>query len=259
MSTRNRRISEGLRHVPGFALIAGLLIFCFIARASSQTAGRDSKVQPLSESETIQRIDAAVAFRTAHISGYSVKELYSIYRNGGVDPAAQVTVRTVYTRGAGKDYTPIAATGSSMLRNIVIEKILANEKEMARAENREKVAITSSNYEMHLQPGKVVMNGRECVVVTLKARHKMSYLLNGKGWFDAADFTLVHLEGSPAQSVSVFAGETAGRRDYDRIDGFSMAKFAELHSHSFLFGDTVLKIDYSEYKIDADSTSPRNP
>jgi len=236
------------------ALIAGLLSFFCAAPVLSQS---DSHL--LTEAEAIQRIDNAVNFRTTHISGYSVKELYSIYRNGDAKPAAQVTVKTVYTRGTGKDYTPISATGSSMLRNIVIDKILANEKEMARAENREKVAITSANYEMHPEPGKTTMNGRECVIVTLKARHKMSYLLNGKGWFDAADFTLVHLEGAPAQSVSIFAGDTKGRRDYDHIEGFSMASYAELHSHSFLFGDTILKIDYSEYKIDLDPNASKTP
>jgi hypothetical protein len=145
-----------------------------------------------------------------------------------------------------------------MLRSIVIDKVLANEKEMARAENREKVAITSANYEMHLLPGKTIQNGRECVIMTLKARRKQTYLLNGKGWFDASDFTLVHLEGSPAQSVSIFAGDMAGKRDYDRIDGFSMAQHAELHSHSFLFGDTVMKIDYSEYKLDLEPSSSNN-
>jgi hypothetical protein len=242
--------------VTGLALIVAACSLLLIAQASSQTAKPISDSHSLSEAEVIQRIDGAVSFRTSHISGYSVKELYSIYRNGDPSPAAQVTVKTIYNRTSGKEYTPVSQTGSSMLRNIVIEKILANEKEMARTENHDKVAITSANYEMHLLPGKVTINGRDCVVVTLKARRKLSYLLNGKGWFDAGDYTLVHLEGSPAQSVSVFAGETAGKRDYDRIQGFSMAKYAELHSHSFLFGNTALKIDYSEYKIDIDPNAP---
>jgi hypothetical protein len=179
-----------------------------------------------------------------------VRELYTIYRNGETTPAVQVTVQTVYNRATGKEYTPIAQTGSALLRSVVIDRILANEKQMARAANRESVALTSRNYEMHPEPGTVLFNGRPCLLVDLKARRKIPYLFNGKGWFDAADFTLVHIEGSPAQSPSIFAGETSGRRDYTRIDGFSMAQQAEMHSKSFLFGKTTLRIDYSEYKIE---------
>jgi hypothetical protein len=236
------------------------LLLCYIilpaTSAYSQSALTPDASQPFREAKVIERIDAAVKHRSDHIAGYSVREIYSIFRNGESNPSVQVTVNTVFKRGAGKDYTPVSATGSSVLRNIVVDKVLANEKEMARAENRDKVSITSANYEMHLLPGKVTLNGRDCIVVSLKARRKTSTLLNGKGWFDAGDLTLVHLEGSPAQSVSVFAGDTSGRRDYERIEGFSMAQHAELHSHSFLFGDTLLKIDYSDYKIDLDPKAP---
>jgi hypothetical protein len=228
------------------AILAGVLMICLARGRAMQT----------SDNEAIRRIDAAVHARTGSIAGYTVQELYSIYRNGEATPSAQVTVKTVYTRSAGKEYTPIAQTGSSLLRNIIIDRILANEKEMARAVNRESVAITSANYEMHPEPGAVFFNGRSCILVDIKARRKISYLFNGKAWFDAADFTLVHIEGSPAQSPSFFAGETSGRRDYTKVDGFSMALHAELHSHSFLFGNTILKIDYTDYQIQLESTKP---
>jgi hypothetical protein len=31
-----------------------------------------------------------------------------------------------------------------------------------------------------------------------------------------------------------------------------MAQHAEMHSHSFLFGETLMKIDYSNYQIQTD-------
>jgi len=111
---------------------------------------------------------------------------------------------------------------------------------------------------MQLLPGHETINGRDCIMMNLKARRKVTYLFNGKGWFDAADFTLVHLEGAPAQSVSIFAGDAAGKRDYGRINGFSMAQHAELHTHNFLLGDTLMKIDYSDYQIQLEPRSP-NP
>jgi hypothetical protein len=142
------------------------------------------------------------------------------------------------------------------MRNVVVDKVLGNEKEMAKAANRESVALTSANYEMHPEPGVVQFNGKPCILVHLKARRKISYLFNGKGWFDANDFTLVHIEGNPAASPSFFAGQTGGIRDYAKVEGFSMAQHAEMHSHSFLFGDTLLKIDYTDYQIQLEPKSP---
>jgi hypothetical protein len=203
----------------------------------------------LENDQVIQRIDAAVRQRTERVASYTVQELYSIYRNGESSPSAQVTVKTAYKRSSGKEYTPVSATGSSFLRSIVVDRVLANEKEMAKAANRESVALTSTNYKMRLEPGHATINGRDCVIVDLKARRKAPFLINGKGWFDSSDFTLVHLEGSPAQSVSIFARDMAGNRDYTKVNGFSMAQHAEVHAHNFFFGDTLMKIDYTNYQI----------
>lgn len=203
----------------------------------------------LPSDQIIQRIDQAVQHRTQSVAAYTVQELYSLYRNGEANPAVQVTVKTTYTRESGKDYAIIAQTGSSLLRNAVIDRVLSNEKEMAKASNRESIALTSANYQMTPEPGIVTQNGHPCVIVHIKARRKIPFLFNGKAWFDASDFTLVHIEGSPAASPSFFAGQTGGVRDYAKVDGFSMAQRADVRSHSFLFGDTRLQIDYSNYQI----------
>jgi hypothetical protein len=234
-------------------IFAAALTFTLLVSASARLAAQQTTQDP---NQIIRGIDEAVSHRTTHVASYTVQELYSIYRNGETTPSAQVTVKTVYTRGSGKEYTTIAQSGSALLRSNVVDRVLANEKEMAKATNREAVAITSTNYEFHPQPGIVQYNGHACVIVDLKARRKISHLFNGKGWFDAADFTLVHIEGSPAANPSFFAGQTSGVRDYIKINGFSMAQHAEMHSHSFLFGNTVMKIDYTNYQIQLDNGPP---
>ena len=205
----------------------------------------------------IQRMDAAVRARTAAISAYTVKEQYSVFRNGEITPSVQVNVLTTYDRATGKDYKVVSQTGSDLLRKVIIDKVIANEKEMAKAENHESVSVTSANYDIQFDPASSSgatqqQNGHDCIVMRLKAKRKVTYLFNGRAWFDAHDFTLIHIEGSPAQSVSFFAGETNGTRDYDKLNGFSMASHAKVHSHSFLFGNTELTIDYTDYQIQLD-------
>jgi hypothetical protein len=224
----------------------------FFLQAPSARALQTQPPTLPSPAEIIQRIDRAVQVRTQAVAAYTVQELYTLYRNSDASPTVQVTVKTTYNRETGKDYTVVSQTGSSFYRNTVIDRILANEKEMAKASNRDSVVLTSANYIFTPQPGIVTQNGRPCVIVDLKARRKTSFLFNGRGWFDAADFTLVHIEGSPAASPSFFAGQTSGFRDYTKVDGFSMAQRADVRAHSFLFGDTHLQIEYSNYQIQLD-------
>jgi hypothetical protein len=200
--------------------------------------------------EIIHRIDAAVALRAKSIASYTVQEQYNLYRNRAADPSAQETIRTVYNRATGKEYTTLAQSGSDLFRSAVIDKLLAGEKDLNLPANREASWITSANYEMQPHPGTVQKNGRDCILVDIKPRRKSPHLFEGKIWVDATDFTVVRLEGTPSQSPSIFAGQSTVARDYAPVKGFAMATHAEAHAHSALLGDTVLIIEYTGYQIE---------
>ena len=198
--------------------------------------------------------------RSNAIAHYTVKEQYSIYRNGEGEPSAQEIVLASYTVAGGKEYTPLSQSGSSMLRSAVIDKVLAGEKEMAQVANRQGVWVTSANYEMHPEAATVTdpvqLNGHACLIIDLTPKRRSQHLFVGKAWVDAADFTVVRLAGAPSESPSFFAGNTTVIRDYEKVDGFSMAAHAQAHSYNFLLGDTTLKIEYTEYKIERTNTAP---
>src|SRR5271168_3988134 len=118
----------------------------------------------LTNEQIVQRIDEAVQQRSNAISSYTLQEQYNLYRNSDADPSAQETIKTTYTRAVGKDYTPIAQSGSALLRSAVIDHVLAGEKELNLAANREGALITSKNYEISPQPGAAEVNGRQCVL-----------------------------------------------------------------------------------------------
>jgi len=215
--------------------------------------------QSLSGKEIIDHIDAAVFSRSSALAGYSVQEVYSIFRNGETSPSAQETVRTTYIPASGKQYAVVSQSGSGILRSAIIDKVLVGEKEMSATANREGVWVTSANYEMRPEPTQVEISGRKCLIVDLRPRRKSPHLCVGKAWVDASDFTVVRLAGTPSQIPSFFAGETTVLRDYDKVAGISMATHAEAHSHSLLLGDTLLKIDYTDYKIDLDPSAAQIP
>ncbi|MFC5863730.1 hypothetical protein ACFPT7_15590 [Acidicapsa dinghuensis] len=222
------------------------------ALAMSQTSSTPTRDQ------IIQGIDTAVQKRLDAISRYTVQEQYNIYRNGSKTSSAQETIQTTYTRNVGKDYKTIAQSGSSLMRSAIIDKVLASEKEINLPANREAALLTSHNYELIPLPGTVDYKGETCIIVELHPHRKSQHLFTGKLWVDATDYTIVHIEGTPSESPSFFAGQTTVSRDYAKVNGYAMATHAEAHSHSFLFGDTLLSIDYTNYNIDLDPQSPSN-
>jgi hypothetical protein len=85
--------------------------------------------------------------------------------------------------------------------------------------------------------------------VSLTPRRKEPYLLEGTLWVDAADGKIVQIEGKSSKSSTVFSGATEMMRKYVDVDGFAQAIHARAESDSFLFGQTIVTIDYRDYRI----------
>jgi outer membrane lipoprotein-sorting protein len=199
----------------------------------------------------LQKIDAAVKARVDGIEGYSDTEHYAVFRNNDeIHPVAEMTVKTTYKRETGKSYQILSESGSPLMRNLVLHAILDNEQHINMPGVREGSWVTTANYEMQVKPGGIQkVNGRDCVALVLKPRRRAPYLLEGILWVDAKNGEIVQIEGTATKSSSVFTGTTEMMRQYVDIDGFGEATHARAQSDSFLFGPTVVKIDYQDYQI----------
>lgn len=209
-----------------------------------------SSQQP-NEVSVIHGVDAAVQARLDSIESYTVTEHYAVFRNADeTHAAAEMTVETTYSRRTGKSYAILAQTGSEILRKFVLDAILEREKQINEPGVREGAYITSKNYEMKLKPGGPQMvDGRSCFVLAINPRRPAPNLIVGTIWVDGKDESLVQLEGIASKSISHFTGLTEMMRQYANIDGFSMASRARASSSSFLFGPTVVTIDYKDYRL----------
>jgi len=207
--------------------------------------------QQLDTAAVISRVDAAVETRIERVAGYTVTEHYAVYRNmDETNPVAEMTVKTTYQWDTGKSYTIISQTGSGMIRSLVLGSILDNEKRMSLPGSREGAWITSANYEMKLKPGGTqLLDGRDCLVLTLTPKRKTPYLVEGTLWVDSKDGSIVQVQGTAARSSSLFTGPTQVTRQYADIAGFSQATHVRAVSNSFMFGQTIVKIDYQDYHV----------
>ncbi len=197
--------------------------------------------------EIVQRIDAAVRARDESVASYTVVEHYAMFRNRDEEhPAAEMTVKTVYQKDVGKNYTILSESGSTILRK-AFETILDNEKRLNQPANRATALITSANYEMNSR-GTENVGGRSCFAMDIKPRRDAPYLIRGTVWV-ATDGTIVQLQGISSKSPSILAGNSQLFRQYAMIDGVSMATHARAVSNSWMLGRTVISIDYTDYQI----------
>jgi len=224
--------------------IAGCLLL--LVGASTQLAA-----QQLDNAMVLRQVDAAVKARIDGIAGYTAIEHYAVFRNKDEShPAAEMTVKTTYKRETGKSYEILSESGSGMMRSLVLNTILDNERHVNEPGVREGAWITTANYEMRVKPGGIQkVEGRNCIAVSLTPRRKEPYLLEGTLWVDATDGKIVQIEGKGSKSSTVFSGATEMMRKYVDVDGFAEALHARAESDSFLFGQTVVTIDYRDYRI----------
>jgi hypothetical protein len=219
------------------------VLFCMsVAQGSSQQV--DSVA-------LLAKVDAAVKARLDGISGYSAIEDYKVFRGKDeTNPVAQMRVKTTYEQATGKTYQILSESGSSVIRNLVLHAILENETHVNKPGVREGAWLTTKNYEMKVQGGGVQkVDGRDCYALQLFPHEREPYLIVGTMWVDAKNGQIVRIEGKGAKSSNIFAGETKMKRDYADMGGFAQATRARAESDSFLFGLTVITIDYRDYQF----------
>lgn len=207
--------------------------------------------QPPDASAVIRGIDAAVKARFEGIAEYTVIEHYAVYRGKGeTRPMAEMTVKTLYRKDAGKSYTILSQSGPEIVKKKAFGALLDSEKHINEPGEREASWFTSANYEMKIKSGGPErLDGRECYLLDVTPRRKATNLIVGTLWVDARDDSIVQIRGMASKSPSIWAGPTQMMRQYANVSGFAMATHARAVSNSLFFGQTVVTIDYRDYQI----------
>ncbi|HUY95036.1 MAG TPA: hypothetical protein VMU71_07040 [Terracidiphilus sp.] len=197
----------------------------------------------------IQGIDRSVLHRDDSVLSYAVTEHYTVFRNGDdAHPAAEMSVKTTYTKDAGKNYQILSESGPALLRREVLERALENEKSLNEPANRGHVLITSANYGMTVE-GSAQVDGRDCFLVNIVPRQNAAYLFRGRIWVDERNEDIVRLEGVATKSASMLIGPAQVVRRYAEADGLPMATHASVTVSSWLLGPTRVEIEYTGYAI----------
>ena len=232
-------------NVLGACLIFFSNAFCVHA----QLAQSPSAVDP---AEIVWRMVAQNETRARQLNYFTSQRHYHIEFHGlGRSMAADMNAQVIYSSGSGKTFHVIDESGSHLLLNHVLIKLLETEQEDSR---EQKAALTPFNYNFTFDT-QTNEDGRPLYVFSVEPKAKNKLLYRGKIWIDAKDFAVVRVEAEPAENPSWWIKSAEIHHRYEKIGGFWVPQTNRSESKVRFGGTALLTIDYGSYAF----TKPNAP
>jgi hypothetical protein len=204
----------------------------------------------LSETAIVEKIMVANARRSAELRAFEGKRWYHLEYHGlfgGRD--ANMEVLASYTAPDQHNFNVISQSGSKLLLNRVLLKLLDSEKEAF--ENHKQIELSPENYKFTLVGTERIPTGETCYVLAVKPRKQNKFLYVGKIWVDTHDFAVVRMEGEPAKAPSFWVRDTQIDSNWEKVGGFWFIAHNHSVSHIRMGGMATLTIDYGDYQVTA--------
>jgi hypothetical protein len=229
-----------------------LLIMAIAAQATDQGVTPTPCSIPfnLSASEVAARLMSRNAERARKLGQVESTRQYDLeYAGFPSGLSAHMRVKALYTAQGKKQFTLISESGSHILRNHVLHKLLDSEKEASSDEaNRDAVAVTTENYDFSLL-GCETEGNRTRYVMKVEPLHETKFLYRGKIWVDAQDFAVTQIEAEPAKNPSYWTKRSEIHHQYQKIGEFYFPTLNRTVTDARFGGRAVLTIHYLDYKL----------
>jgi hypothetical protein len=162
--------------------------------------------------------------------------------------AAEMVVDVKYKAPATKEFNIRSATGSKLLIDRVLKRLLDSEREALTPENQSHVALNTDNYNFALL-GHEKTSAGSFYVLSVEPRTGEKLLYRGKIWVEATDFAVTRIEASPAKNPSFWTKEVKIEHTYAKFGNFWLPKSNSSTTSTRLGGHAYLTIDYRDYKV----------
>jgi len=225
-------------------------VFLLTMLTTFSFADADSHSPPvLSTDVIVQRLMAANAQRSQALRGYRGTRAYRLEYHGLLGSHdAGMQVEAIYTAPDRKDFKVLSQSGSKLLINRVLLKLLSSEQEAQKEQNRQELEINPKNYDFALA-GTEHTPGGDFYVLEVSPKGRSKYLYRGKLWVDARDFAAARMQGEPARNPSLWVSHTQIEYRWAKIGGFWLPVHNESVTQVRMGGKAVLTIDYADYQI----------
>jgi hypothetical protein len=246
-----RPVPAAARRLQSRQIAVGSLCACvmFVAAASVCAAGQsdaNAAAVPIPSDVIVQRMVEQNALRAQHLKYFTSQRHYHIEFHGlGRAMSADMHAQVTYTAGSGKTFQVIDESGSHLLLEHVLKKLLQTEQDDS---HQKTTALSPDNYNFTFRSA-AIENGRPVYVFTVAPKVKNKLLYHGDISIDAADYALVRVDAQPAENPSFWIKSTEIHSSYQKRGEFWLPDTNESESKTRLGGTASLRIDYGSYQF----------
>ncbi len=228
-----------------------LLVLSFMLAAISPSATAQPAPGGLASgtdaTEIVWKMVAQNATRAQQLHYFTSLRHYHVDFNGwGRFISADMHVEVSYHAGSGKTFRIVDESGSRLLLNHVLRKLLETEQIDSRQQT---AGLTPFNYNFTFD-GETNEGGRPLYVFSVEPKRKNKLLYRGKVWIDARDYAVARVDAEPAENPSFWIRDTEIHHTYAKSGDFWLPQSNRSESKVRLGGTAVLTIDYGSYQFD---------
>ena len=241
--------------VMGVLLVVGIKAGGVPAAQQSNQSGAQiipsEPLEPATPSSSGERIFADLVrhneIRNAGLQEYSALRTYAVTdQNGKV--RAKKTVRMDYVAPDKKTFVTIAEEGSSVVRHLVLNRLMETEASAAAGQDHRDSSISPANYTFRLL-GEEDLGAHRCFVVEALPQRRDKYLFEGKIWIESQEFAVVRITGHPAKNPSLWIKRADFERQYEKIGDFWLPVRDQTFVDVRLYGKKILSIEHHVERI----------
>lgn len=242
----------GVLRLPApFAALWLLILAMAWQPASAQQANASpiANPPPLTAEQVVRNLAEMNLHRAQALHTYQGTRTYRVqYRGFPGTRSAEMVVKVKYLSPGQKEFVIQSATGSKLIVDRVLKKLLEAEKEEANPGMERRSALTDANYNFSLIRYESTPSG-SMYLLNVEPRRKDTFLYRGRIWVNAEDFAVMRVEAEPAKNPSFWIRNTDIVQVYTKVSGFWLP--ANNHSVTTirLGGRADLTIDYKGYEI----------
>ena len=216
------------------------IVFFLTTIASAQTGN------PLPSAEdVVGKMMQFDAQRQSQLTGYTAIRRYVAVNKSR---RAEMLVHVDCASDGAKQFTVLSEEGSGSIRKHVFHKLLSEETEASRHGTRNSSRLTPANYDFQFV-GQEKLETGPAYVLAVSPKTANKYLIDGKIWVDANDYSIVRIEGQPARNPSFWVRNVHFVHTYGKVGPFWFASATRTKSEIRIFGSSELTIENSDYTL----------
>ena len=249
------RVVPKARSVNALVVLTALMIA--VRLVAMQAAPRSSSAgsAPLSVEQVVDNLVRSNQARAQALLHSEATRVYRlVYHGFPGDRDAEMTVKATYDSPSTKEFKVLSQSGSKLILDRVLKKLLESEKEAAQPAINAKTQLNRDNYDFELVGYEPAKTGGQYVLQVIP-KLKTKYVYRGKVWVDGTDFAVTRIEGEPAQNPSFWTKKSEIHHEYEKVQSFWLPVRNESVSYIRLGGRAVLTIEYKDYRV-TESPSP---